>query len=115
MATIVESFDALATVGTDYDIVFGDEFLGEIGSSRERDWVRTELDVGYSYWAQIRGDGTATQLTDNSLRIRDEVGTSLSSGSGSGPIVSATPTELATYYLDAGVSFRRLWAPIVSP
>ncbi|WP_299413585.1 DUF4214 domain-containing protein [uncultured Sulfitobacter sp.] len=105
MATITETSDALATVGTNYDISFGDEFLGEIESSRERDWIRTELDVGYSYWAQMRGDGTATQLTTNSLRLRDDVGASLAGVSGSGPIVFVTPTELSTYYLDTGGQF----------
>ena len=102
MATITETSDAQASAGTTYSITYGDQFLGGLEVGGDHDWIRTQLDVGYSYWVQMRGDGTATQMTDNSLRLRDEFGGTFGTASGNSPILNTTPTVDGTYYIDAG-------------
>ncbi|HFQ14497.1 MAG TPA: hypothetical protein ENK40_06860, partial [Gammaproteobacteria bacterium] len=72
--TITEGADAAASTATAYTINVGDQFLGNLSAAGDQDFVRVQLQAGQQYTINLAGDGSAGELADPYLRLRDAAG-----------------------------------------
>ena len=111
--TITEGADAAASTATAYTINVGDQFLGNLSAAGDQDFVRVQLQAGQQYTINLAGDGSAGELADPYLRLRDAAGNILAfnddGGTGFDSRITFTATSTGTYYLDAG-SYNNLKA-----
>lgn len=105
-ATVTETSDASASIGTSYTIGVGDVFSGNVGFAGDHDWVRVQLVAGQTYQIDLRGwDSGAGTLDDPLLSLRDASGNVIATNDDGGLGIESRLTYTATtsgyYYLDA--------------
>ena len=106
--------DFAAGIGTTGTVEVGGTVIGEIETSRDRDWFAVALEAGRTCWIDLKGSGTGSgTLRDPYLRgIHDANGVLLdytkndNGGAGDNSRVSFTAPDAATYYVAAGAWSR---------
>ncbi len=103
---ITEGADAAASTATAYTMSVGDTFKGSLSAVGDQDYIRIQLQAGQQYTIDLAGDGSAGELTDPYLRLRDASGNILAfnddGGAGFDSRLVYTATTTGTYYIDAG-------------
>lgn len=100
MATIWESTDADASIGTTYALVPGNQFGGGVNVGGDRDWIKVVVNAGYGYSFTIEGDDSrGPQVSSPQIQLRDAEGIAIGTANTS---ISLNTLAAGTYYLDAG-------------
>jgi serralysin len=107
LAQFSEGSDAANGTGTVYTMAPGDSFLGQLGTTGDRDWVAVTLEAGQSYDIALSGlFGGGGTLGDAYLRIHDGTGALVAEnddgGAGLDSALVFTASATGTYYLSAG-------------
>lgn len=89
---------------TTASMAVGEVFEGELELAGDKDWIAVTLTAGQSY--SISLNGLADGPTDTLVKVFDSTGALVASNDDGGPglfsLVSVTPTETETYYVEAG-------------
>lgn len=108
MASIIESGDAPAGVGTSYSITPGDMFSGRLASRLDQDWIKVELEAGLRYGISLTGVGVE-RAADTLLRIYNAAGEQVAvnddvdrAAGNLDSMLRFSPQSSGVYYLSAG-------------
>lgn len=90
----------LANAATTRSLADGTRLTGLIDTQADRDWHRFATHQGETYTFTLSGDGSASELGDVRLILRDGAGNILQNVGGSSATISYTATSSGTVYLD---------------
>ena len=90
----------LASVNTTRSLRDGTATTGTVDCQGDSDWIRMEAEQGVTYTFRLEGDGTATELADVRLVLRDAAGNILASDSGATGTLIFTGTIDGPVFLD---------------
>ncbi len=89
-----------ADTGTTVSLGDGRAVAGTIDANGDSDWIRFQAEQGVGYSFRLEGDGSATDLAQVWLQVRDANGNVVASGFGPAALVSFTATVDGPLYLD---------------
>ena len=94
------------------------EVESKVDFAYDEDWYKVELEAGYSYVFRLNQDGTAEQLEDPFLSLKNSTGSEVANnndgGAGDNSVIGYTPATDATYFISAEDAFAGVGSYILT-